>query len=288
MTRSRTTFDLSGVVVALDGLPAEAGARLLAQWSAFLADDRPPFLELAVRLATRPAPPSAFAPKRMRSALAATHARFEMPEGLAEVDARGRGRIELTRGLGTREFFTLLNLLRACLAWRLPDRGAAMLHAAGLVIDGRGFLLVGAEGAGKSTWARLGETVGAHVVSDDLVLVDPEADGYALLGAPFRSTHPVTYRPGRWPLAAILFPRHGTAPRLQPTPGLIARARLTANLTFVADAPAADGRIPRVVDRLARVVRCEELTFALDAGFVELLRGIDRPPDGRDPAGART
>ena len=55
-----------------------------------------------------------------------------------------------------------------------------------LISSGGWVVLVGSEGAGKSTWARLGEEAGAHVVSDDLVLVDPSESGFCLLGAPFR------------------------------------------------------------------------------------------------------
>jgi hypothetical protein len=272
---SRLTFDLSGVVVALSGVPPESARRLAAEWDCFAVEEQDPFLHLEVGVGRAEAPASVFRPKEMHSELRADGARFSMPEGWAEIAALGRGRIELNRRLADREYFTLMNLLRACLAWRLPDRGAAMLHAAGLVIDDRAFLLVGSAGAGKSTWVRLGQSAGARVVSDDLVLVDPDDGGFVLLGAPFRSTHRVTYESGRWPLVAILFARHGPTHRLAVSSALLSRAKLTANLTFVADAPAADRRIPRVIEALARDVCCSELTFALDPGFVDLLRSFD-------------
>jgi hypothetical protein len=266
-------FDLSGIGVELTGVPTRAAERLAAEWAPFRSETKEAFLSIDVAVARRDAPDGPFRPKQMISSLDSRGASFEMPEGKAEIETGGRARVELARDLAEREYFTLMNLVRACLAWRLPDRGAAMLHAAGLVVDERrGFVLVGSEGAGKSTWVGLGEQAGARAVSDDLVLVDPDGDGYALLGAPFRSTHRVRFVPGRWPLVAILFARQGPEHGIGSVPAWIARVKLTANLTFVADAPASDDRIPAVVDRLAGGVPCAELTFALDPGFLPLLR----------------
>jgi hypothetical protein len=173
----------------------------------------------------------------------------------------------------------MINLLRACLAWYLPGRGTAMLHAAGLVIEDRAFFLVGAEGSGKTTWARLGQECGAHVLSDDLVLVQCAADRVLALGSPFRSTLRADYRPGRWPLRAILFPRRGAPAAWASCSQLIARARLAANLPFVSGGIERDARVAGVVERLATAVPCRELTFAPDASFVELLRA-DGPGRG--------
>ena len=196
---------------------------------------------------------------------------FTMPEGSSEVRAGGEATIALARGLGPREYWTAMNHLRACLAWALPARGAALVHAAGILVEGQGYLLVGPEGSGKSSFAEIGERGGAYVVSDDLVLCDTAEGRAELLGAPFRSTHRGPKRPGRWPLVALLFPHHGEGARWSPAPGIVARGRLLANLPFVADAAGRDGRIDAVVERLA-AVPCLDLTFALDPGFLDLLR----------------
>jgi hypothetical protein len=209
----------------------------------------------------------------MTAETTADRARYAMAEGEAIVSAGGRATVRLARGLGRREYWTLVNLLRACLAWRLLDHGAALLHAAGLVVEGRAFLLVGPQGAGKSTWAALGEQAGARVLSDDLVLVDTGGPaGPQALGAPFRSTHVhAAYRPGRFPLAAVLFPRHGRPPSWERAAPLVARARILANLPFVAEGMERDARVGRLVESLLDAVPCRELTFDRDPGFVELL-----------------
>jgi len=71
---------------------------------------------------------------------------------------------------------------------------------------------------------------------------------------------------------AILFPRHGAAPALAPVPPLLAQARIAANLPFIVEALDRDERVGSVVRRLAGGIRCLELTFAADAGFLALLR----------------
>ena len=271
-------FDLSGVTLRLTDVPSGTAARLATEWGVYATVGvSAPFLRIQI-LSDRIEPPgSAFEPKKMVSRFSGEEALFGLPEGRARVDRDGRGTIELARELGSREFFTLMNLVRASLAWCLPSRGAALLHAAGLVLDERGFVLAGSEGSGKSTWARLGEESGAIVISDDLVLVDATPDGHALLGAPFRSTHKTVFRKGRWPLASILFPEHGPSPRLSSVPPIVAKARIAANLTFVADAVEADDRISGLIEDLATRTPCAELTFAPDPGFVETLRAWPGP-----------
>ena len=148
-----------------------------------------------------------------------------------------------------------------------------------LELDGRAFLMVGPEGSGKSSWAAQGAAAGGRVISDDLVLIDDSGGGIEAVGSPFRSSYKAPYLPGRWPVAAILFPRQGKRARLAPAAALLAQARLTANLPFVTEGLGHDARIEAVVRRVLDRVPCAELTFALDPSFVELLRGWPGGPE---------
>jgi hypothetical protein len=272
----RVELDFSGIGLRLDGMTDELALRLEQDWAPFVArDEAPPFLCVKLELVDGSGDLGSFLPKEMTSVLEPRRAEFGMPQGRAEVDDTGLARVRLVRDLGSMTYYTLQNLLRACLAWRLPARGAAMLHAAGLVIDGRAFVLVGPEGCGKSTWARCAEEAGAEILSDDLVLVEGTAEGAEALGSPLRSTHRSPLRPGRWPLAALLFPRHGETAVWEPSKPLLARARLAANLPFVSAALECDPRVAFVVERLVTRVPCKELTFSPDPSFVELLRGSE-------------
>jgi len=267
-------FDFSGITLGVEGLDSRLRARLTELWSAF-ATDPPvsPFLRSRIRHTGEfPTPTQAFAPKAMIADLRAERAVYSMPEGQAQVEIDGSVELRFGPAERDRDFYAILDLLRACLAWRLPSRSGAMLHAAALLLDGRAFLLVGSEGSGKSSWARLGEQAGGHVVSDDVVLLEVRGGVAELLGAPLFSTHPVQARRGRWPVAAILFPQKASEAEIVPISRLIARAKLTANLPFVAEALGRDPRIDGILERLVADVPCAGLRFALSDSFVELLR----------------
>lgn len=268
--------DFSGLGLWIRGLTDDLARRLEADWAPFLAAERGrPLLVVDVSLETGAAVGGQFRPKQMRATLETGSAHFGMPEGEAEVRDDGKTRVRLLGGPPATVYFAMMNLLRASVAWRLPSQGAAMLHAAGLVVEGRSFVLVGQEGSGKSTWARMGEQRGARVLSDDLVLVACRADGAEALGSPFRSTHRTACGPGRWPIAAILFPRWGPQAAWTPCGALRARAAIAGNLPFIATAIERDERVAAVIERLATAVPCKELTFAPDPSFMDLLRSVD-------------
>jgi len=279
MSDETVELDLSGIGLTLGGLPSELAARLCDEWEAFVgAPAAGPFLELRVSSVSRPYAEPEFRPKQMSYSLQDNEARFTMPEGEAQVDRAGRVRIELLEGIGERAYFTLLNLIRASLAWSLPGRGGALLHAAGLELDGRAFVLVGPEGSGKSSWAELGGRGGARVLSDDLILVDGAGPELRVLGTPFRSTHRARYGPGTWPLAGLLFPVQADNHGWKTAEPLLAAARLAANLPFIAEGLERDDRLAPMIRRLTRSVPCAEFRFALDPSFVALLRAWPEQP----------
>lgn len=267
-------FDFSGLTLRLEGLRPEMAARLGRDWAGFespVADE--PFLHGRIHIEGDCAISSqGYRPKAMTAKLGPAGARYAMREGEAHVDAHGLARVRLARTGDDRDYFTLLNLLRACLAWRMPSRGGVLLHAAGIVVGERAFVLTGPEGSGKSSWARLGEQCGGHVLSDDVVLLDGQGSSVEALASPLRSTHVIHHRPGRWPLAAILFPRKAADAGYDPVSSMVAQARIAANLPFVADGLGDDERIGSAIERLVREIRCADLRFALDGAFVDLLR----------------
>ncbi|MCU0788543.1 MAG: hypothetical protein MUC91_10205, partial [Verrucomicrobia bacterium] len=79
----------------------------------------------------------------------------------------------------------LENFLRILLAHRVLGFGGMLLHSAGLVVGGRALLFVGRSNAGKTTLSRKADAAGARVLSDDINLVLPAADGYAVHSVPF-------------------------------------------------------------------------------------------------------
>jgi len=145
-------LDFSGIEIALDGLSPSMVRRLRREWAPFVV--APPgdaFLRVRIRELQRAPAGGRYRPKAMESTLRPDRACFRMPEGQAQVEADGSALLELAAGSQERRYFTALNFLRACLAWLLPSRGGTLLHAAGLLVEQRGFLLLGPEGSGKSS-----------------------------------------------------------------------------------------------------------------------------------------
>jgi hypothetical protein len=194
-------------------------------------------------------------------------ARFEADEGSVRIRADGHGQIRLARGTSGRRFFGLSSLVAAATGWRVSLERGVTLHAAGAVLDGRAFLLVGPSGSGKSTWAEILRGAGATVLSDDVVVVETSPPA-RVLSVPFRVRPHRPAPPGRWPLAAWLVARHGTEPALERVDAVRTQALLAANVLYVGAA----SRLA-LCERLA-TVPVRELTFRPDASFVPLLRAF--------------
>lgn len=266
-------IDLAGWCVCVSGVPAPVEEALRGMWPAFLRDGRAG-LPIEVAVTAEPAREDGlpFTGKGMRSAISGGGVVFSMTEGSAAVGPAGPIAIRLEATSLGKQTFALINLLLASLAWRLPEHGGLVLHAAGIVLDGRAFLLVGAEGAGKSTWSRLAREGGATVLSDDIVLVREGLDGFEALSSPFRAPELGPAPPGRWPLAAVLGALHAREASLTVDPPLVVKARLAANVPYAVDGLGRHAALARVLDRLAVAVPHRTLAFAKDRAFVELLK----------------
>lgn len=85
----------------------------------------------------------------------------------------------------------------------LADRRACYLHAAGLVIGGRGFLFVGHSEAGKSTISKMLRARG-EILCDDRIVVRRWPEGFRIHGTWSHGEVP-DVSPGDAPLRAIMF-----------------------------------------------------------------------------------
>lgn len=92
----------------------------------------------------------------------------------------------------------------------LSRRGGVLVHACGVVVNGRGLLFTGHSQAGKTTTARLWENVsGAVVLSDDRIVLRLEEDGrYWMFGTPWHGDAALSVAE-RAPLAAVFVLEHG-------------------------------------------------------------------------------
>ena len=265
--------DLSGLCVRFRGLDEALAEMVASQWAPFLtSQNATPWLDVAVAASDHTIVTGRPMRKSVTGEVRDGGGRFRSDEGELAIDAAGTARVSLGRGDDSWRFWGLVNLIAAALAVRLPSRPGALLHAAGIVVDKRAFLLNGPEGAGKSTFARAASEGGARVISDDTVLVDGVSGGLELLGSPIRAHDATRLGPGRWPVAALLHARWGTTARLDPVGRLATEALLAANLPFLASAWGKDTRLDALVPFLAGAVPHRVLTFAPDPSFLEVLR----------------
>jgi hypothetical protein len=160
----------------------------------------------------------------------------------------------------------MLNLLAA-------GRGAE-LHSCGVLdASGRGYLFIGQSGAGKTTTARLWETLpGVEILSDDRIILRRRMDGRVwMYGTPWHGEAQLASAQSA-PLAGIFFLRHGERNELSSLSRTEASARL-----FSCSFPTfyhADGLAFTLAfyEEVTRLVPCYQLSFTPDQRVVEFIR----------------
>ena len=263
-------FDFSGFNVRLHGLDVACAEVVDEAWGLFGGAGGVPVLDVEVRFEGAELPSGTIDDAPLDRTIAGDSISFRSREGRIEIDESGTGTAAVATGNAATRAYALINLIIPALAWRLPRYDALIVHSGAVLVGGRGFLLLGQSGAGKSTFVTHAIVGGARAVSEDLNLLVYENDRCCLAGSPLRTRIHRGPGPGRWPLAALLVSRHGSPAALDPVSRLLASAQLQGSLPFVGDCwmqvPGGPGLTRRLDEVPAR-----RLTFAPDSSFVPLL-----------------
>jgi len=152
----------------------------------------------------------------------------------------------------------LLAVLELAVAGALASSGGLLIHAAGVVIDTRAWLLPGPSGTGKSTAARAPDL--GRVLSDERIIARPMADGWRAWGTPWWSagrTRP--FDPGYAALGGLA--RVHQAPRLaaRPLDRDAAAAWLLSSVSLYEQTPTARRAAFDAACDLVEAVRCVDL-----------------------------
>jgi hypothetical protein len=115
---------------------------------------------------------------------------------------------------GGNHSLTLFPTDQIILAPLLADRRGAILHSAGLVLDGQGLLFAGHSGAGKSTTVKM-LADRAKILCDDRIIVRRRAEGFRLYGTWSHGEIEAVSNASA-PLRAVLFLEKSKANRLIP------------------------------------------------------------------------
>ncbi len=169
---------------------------------------------------------------------------------------------------GNLHALTLFPSDQILLARALADRQACFVHAAGVDIGGKGLLLVGHSGAGKTTAARMLRTHG-EVLCDDRIVVRRWPEGLRIHGTWSHGELP-DVSAGSAPLSAILFLEKADGNRLVPVTRTIEIARLLAQ-HVVRPLVTADWweKILALVDTVAREAPAYRLEFDKSGRMIE-------------------
>lgn len=97
--------------------------------------------------------------------------------------------------------------------YALAERDGAIFHASAVELDGKGFLLPGRSGAGKTTISRLFAAERHTLLSDDRVVVKKIQDEFYAFGTPWAGDAGIAEN-RRLPLHGIFFIVHGNENRI--------------------------------------------------------------------------
>ena len=162
------------------------------------------------------------------------------------------------------------NFCRVLVAYRLHELGGAVIHGAGLILDGEGLLFAGRSGAGKSTVSRMGLERGLTVLSDDLNALLPHENTVRLAGLPF--TGDLARGDGSVvPLRGLYRLVQDPDDSLHPLGKAEAVATLLACSPFLNADPHRRGTLFSTLLGLAEGMRAFELRFSLRGGMWDIL-----------------
>lgn len=263
----RTTLDIAGFKLALRSTSRDADQRIRTRYHDFITDNSAPQIDITLSVV----PGAQF---------------VEIKPGpwVIEVEYADnrlfyqsyleRGEVNLISGVGTLEMApeaSIENFLRTVVAWLCVSSDALMLHAAGVIRDGLGYVFFGPSGAGKTTTSRISAKV-AEVVSDDLVIIRVENGIGKLYGVPFRGEMSEAPRANQSaPLKAIFRLRQDTAHFLEQTSSVTSIAELVAASPFVVQELSLSARLIEVCDKISRSVPILTLHFKRDDGFWKVI-----------------
>jgi len=148
-----------------------------------------------------------------------------------------------------------------------------ILHACGVIRDGKGLLFVGESGAGKTTMARLwAQEQGAEVLSDDRTIIRIEENEFRMYGTPWHGEGKFG-SPGSAEVEKMFFIAHGNENAVRETRSIDAASRLlTCSFPPYWDAEGMAFTLEFIGELTARV-SCQELSFKPDRAVVEMLKG---------------
>ena len=280
MPRTSRTLTIGPFRLRLDGLEAELATRLERRWGPFLevssAAEPSATIEVGSGDGSALLPPPRPAERYRIEPLPGSRRGIASYGFMAAERDHGAGAWELGLAPGSpepaeRRVENGVRFITACLAL---DSGGLALHAAGVLVAGRAFLLAGPSRAGKSTavvHSRPAESLG-----DDFGVLVPHNGGWHVLAVPFDNAERIESRAlrGSFPLGRVLRVLQAERTWIEELSPLAAAATLAAVAAFPWAIPGMGHALAERFDLLAANGLYAHLHFERDAELGGLLAGI--------------
>ena len=267
-TTSPIYIDIAKFVVAIQCADVEMEARIRRRYAAFLT---PPTTTVAATISLTIEPGARFVEIKPGSWIIETAAVDGVVNFTSYLE---KGSFDLASRHGVLTMAPeahVENYLRVVYAHLCLNANSLLLHAAGVIREGLGYVFFGPSGAGKTTTSRLAAAT-ADVLSDDLVILREHEDGYHLYGVPFKGELSDAPRANQTaPLQAIFRLRQDRRHAIQPLPRIVATAELAGAAPFVNNDKSLADQLLGVCHHLANAVPVQTLHFRRDDGFWQVI-----------------
>jgi hypothetical protein len=255
-------IEIAGMSIALLVDDPAASQRIREQYASFLAEGGVPELRIRVHVEEGdtfvPLDPGPWVIETVFENGRLDYASY-LEKGFVDL-LSGDGRLVL------RPNASIENFLRVVYAWLCLGYQGLLLHASGVLREGKAFVFFGYSGSGKSTIAGL--AAGHTVLSDDMVIIKKENGTYYAYGVPFRGAGqeaPRTNAKGE--LKGLFRLRKGPEHRVEPLRPATAISELLADLPFVVKPDGNIGAVMAIAQDVVRTLPVAELFFRRDTGF---------------------
>ena len=161
--------------------------------------------------------------------------------------------------------------LRVVFAFLIFQAEGMMVHGAGILHNGSGYLFFGRSGSGKTTVSH--SSVNDEVLNDDLVAVVPQGNTWKMYSTPFWNPTQVKPKPLAAPLTAMYRLVQDNKAYLESFKTGQALAEFMANIPIISSSPAQSECLMERCITLLRQVPAYRLHFLPDASFWGVIAG---------------
>jgi hypothetical protein len=197
--------------------------------------------------------------------------------GWIDIEAR-EGKSVLRKNM---EPFAIESFLRICYSFLAVAHDGLLLHSAGVVRDGNGYIFPGISGTGKSTIASLA-TEREVVLSDEMVVVRKEGKNYMVYSTPFYGTNENAEQNSNAPLKAAFLPVKDDKVYIKDTKPSQALTKLLTSVLFFGQEPSFNQRLMDTSADIIAQIPFYELHFQRDTSFWECVSELETEGSNRD------